>query len=164
VGHRGHDLDGDGAMTRLTIIGLATMLVAVGAAAQTRAITVVDGDTVTMGRTTYCLVGLGAPETGDKAKCAAERALGEKARVRLQQHIAGGGLELTEVRCAGYPWARGTRLCNHGRACATLKVRGVDVASTLISEKLARPYIRNKYRCPRRQGWCREAPPVPGRV
>jgi endonuclease YncB( thermonuclease family) len=87
------------------------------------------------------------------------------ARARLQALINGRGkLELTEVRCSCLPGSEGTRFCNYGRACGTLKVRGVDVGRTLIAEGLARPYICSKYRCPRRQGWCGEAAPVPSRV
>ena len=150
--------------THFATIVFASVLLAAGAAAQTGTMTVVDGDTVTAGGKVYRLINFDAPETGDRAKCPAERALGEKAKTRLQQLIAGVGLELTEVRCSCYPWTWGTRLCNNGRACATLKVRGVDVGRMLIAEGLARPYICNRYRCLRQKSWCGEAPPVPGRV
>ena len=150
--------------THFATIVFASVLLAAGAAAQTGTMTVVDGDTVTTGGKVYRLINFDAPETGDRAKCPAERALGEKAKTRLQQLIAGVGLELTEVRCSCYPWTWGTRLCNNGRACATLKVRGVDVGRMLIAEGLARPYICNRYRCLRQKSWCGEAPPAPGRV
>src|SRR5262245_48055340 len=106
-------------MTRLAAIALAPLLAA-GAAAQT--VTAVDGDTVLANGKTYRLVGLDAPETGDKAKCDAERILGAMATARLQALIDKGKVELAEVACSCVPGTAGTRFCNYGRACATLKV------------------------------------------
>jgi endonuclease YncB( thermonuclease family) len=140
-------------MTRLATATLA-MLVVAAAVAQPGGIEVVDGDTVIMAGTTYRLVGFDAPETGDKARCAAERILGGMARARLAALINGGGLELTEVACSCAPGTAGTRWCNYGRACATLKAQGVDVGQTLIAEGLAKPFVCGRYSCPRRQGWC----------
>ena len=161
-------------MTRITTIALAIIgtavvvfLIAVIVLAATLTagdITVVDGDTVISNGTTYRLTGFDSPETGDRAKCSQERILGGMARTRLQALINQGNVELTEVRCSCVPGTHGTRFCNYGRSCAILKVGGKDVGQTLIAAGLARPFICGKYRCPRRQGWCGEAPPVPGRV
>jgi endonuclease YncB( thermonuclease family) len=136
-------------------LALATTLVAAGAAAQNGAIVPVDGDTVLANGKTYRLVGFDTPERGERAKCPAERVLGGMAHARLQALIAQGGLELVEVRCSCAPGTHGTRLCNYGRACATLKVGGVDVGSILIAEGLARPFACWRYQCPMRRGWCR---------
>jgi endonuclease YncB( thermonuclease family) len=151
-------------MIRAPALVLVAMLVVSAAAAQSGAITVLDGDTVISNGRTYRLVGFDAPETGERAKCNEERILGGMARTRLQALINQGNVESIEVRCSCVPGTHGTRFCNYGRACATLKVGGVDVGSTLITAGLARPFVCSKYRCPRRQGWCGEAPPVPGRV
>src|SRR5262245_31080287 len=118
-----------------------------------RDIPVADGDTIFANRKTYRLVGFDAPET-DRAKCDAERILGQKAAERLRALISQGGLDLTEVRCSCVPGTHGTRLCNYGRSCGILKAKGVDVGQTLIREGLARPYVCGTYRCPRRQGRC----------
>jgi endonuclease YncB( thermonuclease family) len=151
-------------MIRAPALVLVAMLVVSAAAAQSGAITVLDGDTVISNGRTYRLVGFDAPETGERAKCNEERILGGMARTRLQALINQGNVELTEVRCSCVPGTHGTRFCNYGRGCASLKVGGVDVGATLIAAGLARPFVCSKYRCPRRQGWCGEAPPVPGRV
>jgi endonuclease YncB( thermonuclease family) len=140
-------------MTRLAAIALVMLMAAV-ASAQTGAIVAIDGDTVLMNRDEYRLVGFDTPETGHRAKCESERILGEKARARLQQIIKAGKAALTPVRCACLPWMQGSRSCNNGRFCAILKVNGVDVATTLIKEGLARPFVCGKYSCPRRQRWC----------
>jgi endonuclease YncB( thermonuclease family) len=147
-------LDGAAAMSRVVTWVLAAMLTVAGAAAQTGAITAVDGDTVISNGKTYRLVGFDTPETGDRAQCDAERVLGEKAKARLRTLINRGDVELTEVRCACVPGTEGTWFCNWGRSCAILRVRGLDVGSILIRERLARPFVCWKYQCPMRQSWC----------
>src|SRR5262245_43020109 len=117
------DKDQVQAMTRLVTIALAIIgaavvlfLVAVivlaatratGAAAQT--VVAIDGDTILANGKTYRLVGFDTPETGERAKCAAERILGGMASARLQALIGKGNLELTEVRCSCVPGTQGTR-------------------------------------------------------
>ncbi len=136
---------------------LFTLLVACSAAAQPispQEIWVADGDTIAAHGKTYRLVGFDTPETGDKAKCAKERALGERAAALLREIVNQGGLDLTEVRCACDPGKEGTRWCNWGRSCGTLTAKGVNVGKILIGEALARPFHCGKYRCPKRQPWC----------
>jgi endonuclease YncB( thermonuclease family) len=143
-------------MPRPISVIFATMLLAAGATAEPinpSEIRVSDGDTIFARGKVYRLVGFNTPETF-KAKCAEERALGVKADKRLRQLIAGGGLDLTQVRCSCAPGTEGTQACNYGRFCATLTAKGVDVGQTLIKEGLAEVYICGETRCPRRRDWC----------
>ena len=142
-------------MLKLCALAFAALLATAAVAEPINAgdIHVSDGDTIYARGNTYRLVGFDTPETF-KAKCAAERALGVTARARLQALVNGGGLDLTEVPCACAQKDRGTKWCNYGRACGTLKARGIDVGKVLIGEGLARPYVCGATRCPKRQGWC----------
>ena len=117
-------------------------------------IAVVDGDTIRTKGRTIRLVGFNAPETGNRARCSAERELGERATARLKSLIANGGLELRLVPCACPPGTEGTQACNFGRACAYLRVHGRDVGTTLISERLAKPFHCGLHSCPPLQTWC----------
>lgn len=117
-------------------------------------IRVVDGDTIEAMSRTIRLVGFDTPEAGLRARCESERTLSARATFRLRQLIAGGGLDLALVPCQCRPGTEGTQACNYGRACGVLRVRGRDAGEILISETLARPYICERGRCPRRQGWC----------
>jgi endonuclease YncB( thermonuclease family) len=119
-------------MTRSATIVLATVLVSatilalsaalIGYAGSLRPASgfrAVDGDTVSVREQPklLLLVGLDAPETGNRARCDAERALGEKAKARLQQLVnTGTTVKLREVPCSCPPGTLGTRQCNHG-AC-----------------------------------------------
>jgi endonuclease YncB( thermonuclease family) len=114
---------------------------------------VLDGDTVEARGRAVRLVGFDTPET-DRAQCAAERVLGNRAAVRLRQLIASGALDLALVPCNCRPGTEGTRACNYGRACGVLTIGGYDVGRTLIAEGLARSYVCRGDRCPRRRGWC----------
>lgn len=118
-------------------------------------IRVIDGDTVAIHEVVYRLVGFDAPETGPRARCDAERDLGESAKARLKGLVDKPGLSITPVPCACRPGTEGTPRCNHGRYCAILKSEGVDVGTILIAEGLARPYVCGAHRCPRRKAWCR---------
>ena len=101
-------------------------------------IRVVDGDTVDHGFWRYRLAGFDAPEIG-KAKCASERALGERAAQRLREMVAEGVVDLTR---------KGRTLDPYHRRLAVLKVDSADVGERLIAEGLARPYGSG------RRGWC----------
>jgi endonuclease YncB( thermonuclease family) len=114
---------------------------------------VVDGDTITVRRQQYRLVGFDAPET-ITAKCQRERDLGARATSRLRQLVAQGGLRLQRVACACPPGTEGSYSCNYGRWCGALTVAGRDVGPILIGEGLARPYVCGRTSCPPRQGWC----------
>lgn len=101
----------------------------------------------------YRLVGFDAPETF-RAQCPSERDLGNRATFRLRQIIAGGGTVLEPVPCSCRHGTEGTMACNHGRLCAILWVRQRNVASIMVEEGLARPYVCSRTKCPKREGWC----------
>jgi endonuclease YncB( thermonuclease family) len=116
-------------------------------------IRVIDGDTVALGSVTYRLVGFDAPESGERARCASEAALGERATVRLRAIVA-SSVTLAPVPCACRAGTEGTVACNYGRRCAVLISAGRDVAGIMTGEGLARPYVCARDRCPRRGSWC----------
>jgi len=119
---------------------------------------VIDGDTIrAYGVATVRLVGFDAPETGLRARCESERTKGAEAARRLRQLVAGGGLDLIEIRCSCPAGTEGTDRCNYGRSCGVLTVGGRDVAEIMIAEGLARPLVCGRTRCPPRQGWCADA-------
>lgn len=103
-----------------------------------RVIFVIDGDTITVDRVPWRLRGFDTPETG-KALCETERALGDKATVRLGQ-LLNSGVVLLHTR---------SRLDKYGRVLGDVTVGGVNVGTTLIAEELARPYVGGS-----RRGWC----------
>lgn len=120
-------------------------------------IRVIDGDTIKVrGQPTNTrLVGFNTPETRSAA-CNRERSLGQQATSRLATLIRNAQkLEFERVACACRPGTQGTKQCNYGRGCGTLRVDGTDVGRLLISEGLAVRYICGRTRCPRRPGnWC----------
>jgi endonuclease YncB( thermonuclease family) len=116
-------------------------------------IEVVDGDTIRVAGETFRLVGFDAPETY-RAQCPSERALGNRATLRLRQLVAGGGLDLERVACSCQPGTEGTPRCNYGRSCGVLRVRGRDVGELLIAEGMAHAYVCGRTSCPAREAWC----------
>lgn len=119
-------------------------------------IRVIDGDTIRLNhkKPDVRLVGFNAPETR-RAKCEAERELGAKATRRLRDLVRAGQLDFEYVACACPPGKEGTRFCNYGRRCGTLKASGKDVGAILISEGLAVPFICEATRCPNTPSpWC----------
>lgn len=114
-------------------------------------IVVIDGDTIRIDnkKPDVRLVGFNAPET-KRAQNDVERTMGEEAKSRLQELIDGGDLEFEPVKCSCPTGTEGTRFCNSGRTCGTLKAKGADVGATLISEWLAVPFVCGLSRCPKR--------------
>ena len=119
-------------------------------------IRVIDGDTIDARGERWRLVGFDAPERGDRALCQAELDRATRATERLREIVDSGRLDLERVRCSCRTGAEGTRFCNHGRLCGTLRVNGVDVGAILIRERLAVPFICGATSCPpqNRQAWC----------
>jgi endonuclease YncB( thermonuclease family) len=142
----------------LIVLAIAIMSAAAGADPVAPAeIQVVDGDTIRVAGETFRLVGFDAPETY-RARCPSERDLGNRATFRLRQLIAGGGLDLEPVECSCPIGTQGTLICNYGRSCGVLRVRGKDVAEIMIGEALAHPLVCGATRCPKRSGWCLSVP------
>lgn len=102
---------------------------------------VYDGDTVEMicDERSYAarLVGLDTPETKDP-RCDAERAAGKRATERLRALVATGAVAYDRKGVDRYK-----------RPLIVLRVDGVDVAETLVSEGLA-----VAYRGGARPDWC----------
>jgi endonuclease YncB( thermonuclease family) len=118
---------------------------------------VIDGDTISLddGRPNVRLLGFNAPETGNRARCEAERQRGEGAKRRLRELVSSGRSGFQQIACSCAPGAEGTDACNFGRRCGTLRVNGVDVGATLISEGLAAPFVCGGTSCPTLpRPWC----------
>ena len=118
---------------------------------------VIDGDTISLGdgRPNVRLVGFNAPETGNRARCEAERHKGEAAKQRLRELVTIGRPDFQQIACACAPGTEGTDACNFGRRCGTLQVNGVDVGATLIGEGLAVRFICGATSCPTLpRPWC----------
>lgn len=122
-----------------------------------RDIGIIDGDTIKIAGESrnVRLVGYNTPETY-KPSCQRELDVGTRATQRLGVLISQANLiEFERVRCACKPGTEGTRECNFGRICGTLRTDGSDVGRTLISEGLAVSYQCGATSCPRRPGnWC----------
>lgn len=118
---------------------------------------VIDGDTISLGdgQPNVRLVGINAPETGDRALCDAERHKGEAAKRRLGELVSSGSPAFQQVACSCKSGTEGTNACNFGRRCGTLQVNGVDVGATLISEGLAVRFVCGATSCPKLpRPWC----------
>ncbi|WP_175497634.1 thermonuclease family protein [Roseivivax halotolerans] len=100
---------------------------------------VIDGDTIDLDGRRFRLVGFDTPEVYSP-RCDYEKALGDEATRRLRELIASGEL----VDLAIQPGKD-----RYDRGLARLYVGREDVAETMISEGLARPY-----RGGQRKGWC----------
>jgi endonuclease YncB( thermonuclease family) len=116
----------------------------------------IDGDTIAMqGEAKHVrIVGLDAPETGNRARCPEERALAEKAKARLQELVSTGSVWLRTVPCSCPPEMLGTKACNDGRLCAKITADDQDVAALMIAEGLARPFVCGETSCPKTESWC----------
>lgn len=100
---------------------------------------VIDGDSFILNGETVRLAGIDAPEIGSPG-CAAERALGERAKARLRVLLNGGAIEL--VANADRDRDR------HGRLLRDARVNGGSVSARLVDEGLARPWRGRK------ESWC----------
>ena len=114
---------------------------------------VVDGDTIDWQGERYRLVGFNTPEPN--ARCEAGRRLARQAKVRLQEIVHAGALDLTSVPCACKPGTEGTKRCNRGRLCGLLTHHTVDVAEIMIQEGYAAAFLCGRTSCPRMpRPWC----------
>ncbi|GLR92141.1 hypothetical protein GCM10007857_88610 [Bradyrhizobium iriomotense] len=55
--------------------------------------------------------------------------------------IATSDARPTRVACACKPGQEGTKLCNYGRLCGALSVKGRDVDQIMIREGIAERYV-----------------------
>lgn len=111
---------------------------------------IIDGDTITVQariwlgqaiETKVRLAGIDTPEL--RGDCEAEKELAALARVRLAEHLSDGHVTLTEIRYGTYA----------GRVVARVSTSGTpDIAGTLITAGLARPYTGRGAR----PNWCGE--------
>ena len=118
---------------------------------------VIDGDTISLedGKPNVRLVGLNAPETGNRARCEAERQKGEAAKQRLRELVSNGRPDFQQIACSCPSGTEGTNACNFGRRCGSLRVNGVDVGSILINEGLAVRFVCGATSCPTLpRPWC----------
>ncbi|MGQ0533615.1 MAG: thermonuclease family protein [Caulobacteraceae bacterium] len=94
---------------------------------------VIDGDTFedVLGDITYRVVNIDTPETGPRARCDAERALGNRATELARTLITRA--QNLELRPTG-------RIDRYGRTIAFVLIDGRDLGETLIAEGLARPW------------------------
>ena len=104
-------------------------------------IRVIDGDTMEDMREdiTYRVVNIDTPETGSRARCTAERSLGNRATEAARTLVAQA--QRLEFRATG-------RIDRYGRTIAFVLIDGRDMGETLIAEGLARPWRG------RREPWC----------
>lgn len=100
---------------------------------------VLDGDTFRYRSIDYRLGGIDTPETGGRAECEAEAALGARARVRVAELIAGGAVVIvtpTHDPRGRRRWPRD----GFGRRLARVSIDGVDLGTQLVGEGLAAPW------------------------
>lgn len=104
-------------------------------------IRVVDGDTIedTRSNVTYRLVNIDTPETGSRARCTAERDMGDRAKDAVRTLLSHA--RRIELRPTG-------RVDRYGRTIAFVLIDDRDMGETLMAEGLARPWRG------RREPWC----------
>ena len=99
---------------------------------------VVDGDTIWFNGQNIRVADIDAPETHEP-RCAREKALGDRATLRLQQLVNGGQVSLQPINRDEDRYGRKLRL---------VMVDGESVGDTLVGEGLARWYAGGK------RPWC----------
>lgn len=99
---------------------------------------VVDGDTIWLKGQNIRVADIDAPETHEP-RCSSEKALGDRATLRLQQLVNGGKVTLQSIDRDADRFGRKLRL---------VRVDGRSVGDTLVSEGLARWYSGGK------RPWC----------
>lgn len=102
---------------------------------------VIDGDTFADAASgmRYRLANIDTPETGARARCAAERRLADDATSVARAIIAAA--ESVAVKPTG-------RIDAYGRAIAYVQVNGQDLGALLVARDVARPWRG------RREPWC----------
>ena len=102
---------------------------------------IIDGDTVEIRDTgeRIRLENIDTPETGSRARCAAERQAGEQATAEARRLV--GQADRISVRRSG-------RTDQYGRTIGWISVDGRDLGALLIDAGLARPWRG------RREPWC----------
>lgn len=110
----------------------------------------VDGDTIkSPAGVTYRIEGLDTPETF-RARCSSEKAMGERARRRLQELLASPNARVIESTKKSRKTGEITaKLDKYGRTLAKVRIGKEDVSDILIREGLARRYAGGK-----RERWC----------
>ena len=102
------------------LLSLASIAIGRAEPLEPRVVHVIDGDT--SAATLSGSWDFDAPETGERARCKAERTLGARASFRLRQIVAGGAIDLQMIACSCRPGTEGTPRCNYGRSCGALSV------------------------------------------
>jgi micrococcal nuclease len=102
---------------------------------------VIDGDTLEdmSSDITYRVVNIDTAETGSRARCTAERDLGNRAKEAVRTLVSSA--RRIELNATG-------RIDRYGRTIAFIVIDGRDMGETLIAEGLARPWRG------RREPWC----------
>lgn len=132
-----------------TIAALAALIASSATAAQDqwpicasgkRTTCIVDGDTFWRQGIKYRILGYDAPESGDGARCASERALADRATRQLQSLMTGPGIQYE---------AQGKD--RYGRVLTRVMTQQGDVAEQMIELGLGHAY-QGGYRD--RNQWC----------
>jgi micrococcal nuclease len=119
------------------------LLLAIAGPLSAAELRVIDGDTVVIDGVKIRIERIDTPETW-RARCAAELALGQKAKARLSELLAGRDISY-----------EGKKLDRWGRTLGTVYADGEDVGEILIAEGLAVRWRRGpKAKAERMAKWC----------
>lgn len=97
-----------------------------------------DGDTFRIGYERVRVIGLDAPEIGNRANCTNEQNMAEKARARLRVALSSDNVRIARDGHDVY-----------GRTLARIYINGTDIAPVMIAEGLAKPYVVGRH-----GNWC----------